>query len=106
MSDEENGEKKVKRVKAEHLSIAAIVLTLLGGGAGVGLNVNSNATVAKGLEELKLTLVEVQGTLKANDADKARIMTELSDARREVDKMRDEFSFVKARLAVLESKVK
>lgn len=91
-------------MRAEHVSILALVITLLGGGGGLGMTVSSNNAVVKKLEEVTLTLVDIRATMRANDADKVRMEAAIHENQSAIERLRAEVAEARQRLAIIESR--
>lgn len=93
-------------MKPEHYGISAIVLTIILGGGGVGINLNSNKDVAAKLETFNITMTKYEGALQATNVDKARLEAMIVKQGDLVERLRDEISTVKEELKVLQSEVR
>lgn len=97
---------ETKKLRPEHMGWAAILIAAIGGGGGTAMNISSNTSVSKKLDDVVIGLVKVESALKSNDADKLRIETELREARDDVKALKVEIAEVRQRQAILEAKQK
>lgn len=96
----------VKKVKPEHWGIGAIIVAVLTGGGGLGLNMSSNKEVINKLETLTLTMVEFKGAIKASDDRNSRLEAKVEKNDDTLDKLRVEVAELRQRIGILEVKVK
>lgn len=95
-----------KRTMKDNAILTALGLAILGGGGGTAMNIRSNNAVVEKIDALTLKMVEVQSTIKANDADKTRIEQAVRDNKDSLERLRAELSDAKSAIKVLESRIK
>ena len=91
------------RMSPERMSLAAIVLALVGSTGGGIMNVSSNNAVASKLEALTLTLVKVEGRLDSGGADLARVQAEVTVLRADLKEERQKLEILERDVLLLKN---
>jgi hypothetical protein len=93
-----------KRMRPEHLSMAAFLFSLVAGGGGFSWNVASNRDVATKLDELKIEVVEFRGDLKSAAETASRLQAGQDEQRRDLKALQDSNVSLERRITLLEAK--
>lgn len=93
------------KMKSEHVSISALVLTIIMGGGSLGLNFSSNKEVIAKIEMLTVTMGKFEEAGKATVERNAKLEAKVDKQQDVLDRLKDQVAALHESVHVLEAKL-